>query len=181
MSITEQIARDGRYKSICKTLAKRPHLTDELYSEFLLAICEMQTNDLESARDGGYLEVYCVGIINNIWNVGNRLKIKKNVNGKTSPFFDYSDYSVESPIYINTPSYDAKIDYLYEKAVDKIATDNLSLNRDTMYKSRVFNYSVNEFKNTKQFAESSGIPYGAASKSFRQYREMIKKYLKELL
>lgn len=181
MNIKELIARDGRYKSICKGLAKKDHLTDELLSEFYLAICEMSEDDLIKAQDGGYLEVYCVGIINNIWNVGNRLKIKKNVNGKTSPFFDYANYSVESPVFVSTQTYDIKTDYLYLKAVEKIKEDNLSPEREKMYKSRVFHYSVNEFKNPRQFAKHSKIPYGAVFKTYKQYKEYLKEYLKKFL
>ena len=65
--------------------------------------------------------------------------------------------------------------------VEKIKKDNQSTDRQTMYKSRVFNYSVTEFKNARQFSKSSGIPYGAVFKSYKQYQEKLREFLKKYL
>lgn len=180
MNLKEQIARDGRYKSICKGLAKRPHMVDELYSEFLLAVCELDISVLENAKEEGYLEVYCVGMINNIWNKGtNQITIKKNANGKTSPFFEYSKFAVENPIFTSTPTYDHSIDYKFKKAKEIIKNDIISPDRETMYKSRIFYYSVDVYDNPRQLSKKTGITYRAILSSFKDYKEKLKRLLNE--
>jgi hypothetical protein len=175
--VIEQIAKDKRYKSICKKIAKRPELVDELYSEFLLAICEMGNDKLSDHKE--HIEVYCVGIINNIWNKGHQITHKKNSNGKTSVFFNYCDYSIGEPSYVQDTTYDINIDICYVLAKRQLEADINSTDKNIMYKSRVYNYSINEYKNPLQFSKDSKIPYGAVMKQFNQYKERLKEILKK--
>jgi hypothetical protein len=192
LNIIEQIARDGRYKSICIGLAKRPHLADDLLQEFHLAICEIGENELNDVRDKGFLEVYCVGIINNIWNKYNsKITIKKNANGKTSPFFEYSKFAVENPVYVSSGSYDYKVDYIYKKAKEIIEQDTVSKDKDLMYKSRTFAYALNYkinvdngkiqdggmFKNARDLAIKMGGEYHTVYKAVKNYQKRLKEIL----
>ena len=193
VNIIEQIARDGRYYSICKGLAKRHHLADDLLQEFHLAICEIGNDELTIIRDKGYLEVYCVGIINNIWNKYNsKITIKKNANGSTSPFFEYSKYAVENPVYVSTGSYDIKIDYEYKKAKDIIEQDTVSKDKDIMYKARTFAYALSYkvdvnngkieeggvFKNARDLALKMGGEYHTVYQAVKNYQKRLKDLLK---
>ncbi len=194
MSLIDQIARDGRYLSICKKLAKREHLADDLLQEFRLAICEMGNEKLEKHRE--HIEIFCVGIINNIWNkYSNQLTIKKNVNGATSPLFEFSKYAVENPVFVSTGTYDVKVDYIYKWAKDQIERDIVSKDTTTMAKSRTFAYSLGykinpnngkieeggKFKNARDFSIQLKGEYHTVYKQYKSYQKRLKEFFKKYI
>jgi DNA-directed RNA polymerase specialized sigma24 family protein len=175
-NIIDLIVKDKRYLSVCKGVAKKPHLTDDLYQEFILALLEINDNRLVEANNGKFLEVFCVGVINNIWI--NKDRVKSYESGKTSPFFEYCN-TIELDESLHFESNVTEYNYTYEyvkKVVDKEVD---SSNKDTMYKARVFNYSYFEYKNPKKFSEHSKIPYQAVIKTCQQYKEKLKQMFKK--
>ena len=90
VDIIESLSKDNRFKSICKKIAKKPHLADDLYQEFFLSLLEIKDERLIEAKKGGYLEVLCVGIISNIW--GKRYRVKTYVNGSTSTLYEMCEF-----------------------------------------------------------------------------------------
>lgn len=178
MSIIEQIAKDDRFYGLCIKLAKRKHLADELRQEFHLALCEMGEAKIKELEDKCELNFYCVGMINNIWNkYYNQLGDKKNKNAKTNPFFEYSRISIGEPTYMVDETYNINYDICYKEAVKQIEKDTQSSNRETMFRSRVFNYSVTEYANPRQFSKDSKIPYPSVIFNFNKYKERLVKLL----
>lgn len=177
--------------SICKQIAKRPHLADDLYQEFFLSLLEIKDERLVEAYNGGYLEVLCVGIINNIW--GKRDRVKTYVNGRTSPLYETrgvliingkesedSDYDnwggfiLAERLVDETPEYDFKRDIdetILHHIIDKYKE---SVNQDERFISRVFWYSKFKYKNVGQFAKESGIPRGVCYAAYKRFKQKIK-------
>lgn len=191
--IATQIYSDNRYKSVCRGLAKKPHLAKDLHSEFILAVLEIKDNRLIDAKEGGYLEVFCIGIINSIWK--NRNRVKSYVVGTTSPLFEFTSTLETTEDYFDAPepNYNYKLDS-FSKEVSKIISEDInSSDQDTMYNARVFYYSYNkqlpdvkednvklkiEIDNPKQYAELSKIPYPTVIKSCNLVKEKLRKLFK---
>lgn len=191
--ITE-IYKDGRYKSICKQIAKRKEQAEELHSTFILRLLEMkekQKQFLQSMKQDGTLEVYCIGIINNVWHDRNRVKCYEV--GSTSPLFQYTStfeiphtYNEEEGIspeeFFSEPTddYDDSIDHLSIKAREIIERDCDNPQVETMYKARVFKYSYIEFDNPDQFAKKVGIPRASVRHTCYQYRHYLNEEIKKI-
>lgn len=176
--ITE-IIKDKRYYSICKGIAKN-HLADDLYQEFILALCEIKDDRLTKAREGGYLEVFCVGVINNIWN--NRKRIKSYVNGSTSNLFEYTSSGLDETItykyIVEEEKYDINKDIKYSKTLKIIDSDKSSGDLNLWYDSQVFYHSTFTHKNPRQLSQKSGIAYLNVLNAYKRYKERLKKLLK---
>jgi hypothetical protein len=197
--LAELIFREGNYKELCKTLAGS--LADDLHSEFIEALLK-GGEGLESAQRDGYLKVYCVGIIHNIW--GKKDRHKQNENGQTSPLFVYANTSVlnngyvygfknephidsidstifDKPIvskYWKTEEYDFTYDYKYTKAEKIIEKEKDHPDPLRMYKARVFYYSYIKYKNASEFSRKSGIPYKNVVLTCREFKRFLKNKLK---
>lgn len=183
------IVNDKRYKSICKSIVKRQtHLADDLYQEAMLAIIENKDDRLMNAYNQSRLEVFIVGILNNIWNM--RGRSKSYINGQTSNLMEYSsgfninslqeklnvnsehfevspfDYNPIVRRVINRESldYDPKADHVFMAAKEIIKKDCESNDKVVRYKARVYNYSNNNI---------AGLEVGKSYKNARQFSKTI--------
>lgn len=67
VDLIQTICNDKRYFSICKDVGGSQHCED-LYQEAMCEICHPKMKErLSKAKEGGYLEVYVIGIINHFW------------------------------------------------------------------------------------------------------------------
>ena len=189
-----EIYKDDRYKALCKKIAKRSELAEELHSTFILNLLESKHDNLLKAKNEGYFEVYLIGIINRIWN--SRSRVKSYETGKTSPLFEYSstfDIShrynssdaadgdkecfnrIDPQEFFSKPDepYDISIDYVSEKAKEIIEKecDHNDINR--MYKARVFKYSYIVHKNPDQFAKKIDIPRASIRYTCKQFQKFL--------
>lgn len=74
MNLINTITNDARYKSVCKRVTKSSHLWKDLYQDTMVIVCSPEMKDrLIKAVDGGYLEVFIIGVINNLWHNKDRL------------------------------------------------------------------------------------------------------------
>lgn len=195
--IINDLTKDGRFKSICKSIAKKPYLADDLYQEFFLALCEIKDDRLVVAKTEGYLEVLCVGIINNIW--GKRYRVKKREIGDTHPLHELCNSHI--PVLFGRPKYDMydetycgelpkgaileerlmveehKIDFDEEKAKELIQQSMDSDDQNERFNSRVFYYSRFKYKSPLQFHKHSGIPARVCYYAYNNYKEQLIKKL----
>jgi hypothetical protein len=160
-------------------------MAEELHQEFLLRLCEIGEVKIKEVVSEGYIDWFCMDVINKIW--GKRFRVKSYDKGSTNPLFEFSNMSVDADLAYFTPDYNVDFDYSYTKAKDILNKDINSDNKDINYKARVFTYSVGLsikdgeikedrlFKNALQFSKKSGINYPAIWKAVKEY----KKYLKD--
>lgn len=172
-NLIDKIVKDGRYKSICKGLVgNKRHLADDLYQESMMAILELKDDRLFRADAEGRLEVFIVGLINNIWH--NRNRAKSYGCGSTSPLMEYSStFNIESlngrvaGLYKDTSEiitndtfdsnksirrvisqtsldYNPKIDQVFEATKKIVREDCHSNETKVWYPARVYNYSSND-------------------------------------
>lgn len=184
--IIELIYKDDSYRGLCKKLAGKDHLAKDLHQEFALALLEINDDRLIRAYTGednegqSYLNVFCVGIINNIW--GKRNRVKTYTVGTTSPLFEYtSTFERPNPdreFALSTPTYNIRADYVSTKAEELVKKDWDHPDKNEMYKARVFYYSYFQYKNPKQFSDTSGIPYSTVIKTCNHWRSKLRKMLK---
>lgn len=187
--LAEQIFRGGKYKALCLKLTNgNKEKAEELHSEFIHSILE--TKDPIDQRDNMFVDVFCVGIIHNIWNKRSRHKLYEN--GKTSPLFQYSS-TYEIPVQYTDEGecrvfeeifskpqcdYDVSIDYTYQKVERFIEKEIEHPDPNRMYKARIFKYAVCESQNVAEFARSSKINYFAIRKAINQFKTSVQKFIK---
>lgn len=175
--IINNLSLDGRFKSVCKKIAKHQYLADELYQEFFLLLCEITDDRLVEAKSGGYLEVYCIGIIHHIWS--NRIRVKKYSNGSTSSLFNWSNISMTFDA-ISSIEWDSNLDEEilfdsnYESIKNQIEKDLSSSDRNEWFRASVFVQSNNVCKNPREFAKKSKIPYNVVLKNNKLYKEKLR-------
>ena len=195
VDIIESLSKDNRFKSICKKIAKKPHLADDLYQEFFLSLLEIKDERLIEAKKGGYLEVLCVGIISNIW--GKRYRVKTYVNGSTSTLYEMCEFhnyidaetrledvssliagkTNEEHLPESTEEYDFNRDLneiLLHHIIDKYKE---SRNETERFEARVFYHSTFKYKNPKQFSRASEIPYLVCLRAYKRFKTKVKEEL----
>ena len=173
--IITSIVNEKKYVSICKKLAKSPHLAEDLYQEFMLQVLEIKDDRLTKANEGNYLTVFCVGIINNIWN--NRGRVKSYSNGSTSPLFEFSRSRAEGVDYeylLESKEYDSTIDVKYDKALEVINKDRSSNNKTVWFESNIFYHSTHTHSNPYQLSKNSNIYYRTAYNAYKNYLKRLK-------
>ena len=174
--LAELIFREGSYKDLCKKLAG--DLADDLHSEFIEAILK-GGEGLDSAQREGYLNVYCVGIIHNIW--GKRGRHRQQGNSETSPLFVYSstlDLTAPIDYYIKSEDYNYDYDYKYTKASEILESEKNHEDPLRMYQASVFYYSNYKYKSMSEFSKESGISYKNIVLSCKEFKNRLKKKLK---
>lgn len=147
-----------------------------MYQEFFLTLLNIKEGKLNEAKEGGYLEVYCVGIINILWK--HRSDTKKYATGKTSPLhmlcdFGYSeitDRDLEANA-VHTDSESINIDRLIHSFIEK----NIDSDNETdRFRARVFFYSKFKYKSIRKFSQRSGIPYQICWINYNIFEKRIK-------
>lgn len=176
--IVEKIYKREDYKSLCKSLARKPHLAEELHSTFILELLEIKDDRLIKAEQEGYLDTYCVGIIHHVWNKRNR--VKTYIVGHTSPLFEYSSTLETTKDYFHQPDepYEFEYDYVKKEVEEIIQKDWDNPNKSKMYSARVFYYSHLKYNGPGEFSEKSGIPYMAVWQTCRRYKKVLRKFLR---
>lgn len=191
---------DRRFNSICNKVARKPHLAEDLYQEFFLSLCEIKDERLVKAKVEGYLEVLCVGIINNIW--GKRYRVKTYENGTTSPMYElveahkpienlilpdhldhlHKGHVLEEHLEHTNEEYDEALDISNEKTMEqikKIVEQKMdSSDISERFRARVWFYSNFKYKNPRQFSICAKIPYRVSREAHHAFRESLKKELK---
>lgn len=193
--IIDGLSKDGRFKSICKKIAKRPFLADELYQEFFLALCEIKDRRLIEAQAGGYLEVFCVGIINNIWT--RRDRVKSYRTGNTHPLHMITEYCLtisnkENADGENTekngeifeshlPGEEFDLDgelqnqFAQSRVRELIEEAKESIDPSQRFRARVFDYSTFKYKDPRKFSRISGIPYYVCRRATADFKKYLEK------
>lgn len=189
--IIESLSKDNRFKSICKKIAKKPHLADDLYQEFFLSLLEIKDDRLIEAKEGGYLEVLCVGIISNIW--GKRYRVKTYKTGNTSTMYEMCNFYkvIRNTDHDSCLFDEVKEDHLpesqeeydFERDLKEILLHHIidkykeSRNETERFEARVFYYSKFKYKNPKQFAIASDIPYLVCLRAYKRFKNKVKEEL----
>lgn len=114
--LIKSIYEDTRYRGICFQLTKGKHLCDELWHETILALYDSKKEVIKADVEG-YLRVYVMGVINNIW--GKRQRVRR-INGNTSVLYMYADNEAEWSDYKEHLGSTGSERYLVQKAVNEL-------------------------------------------------------------
>lgn len=177
----EAIFREGRFKNLCKKIAKDPEKAEELHSEFIFKLLNEGDEILETAQN---IDNYCVAIIYNIWKDKDKIKI---TTGKTSPLFQYSstldvdvsyNFEGENDFEYFEP-YNEEIDYKYELVNKIIEREKESPNIKRMYQATIYQEAHKEHRGIKKFSENIKIPYFSVRKTIKEFKEILKTELEK--
>jgi len=191
--IVNSIVANQSYKNLCKKIAKTD-IANDLYQEFILAVLEAKTEKLEKAFNGKYLNVYCVGIIYNLWSMRNRRKAYKN--GKTSNLHQLTDWGINldglnDPTNEDSNNENDKYERrffqdLFSEDPDDNLDENFSIvkeeiercmnstDKTTHYDAHVLFNSFLYYKNPREFSRETGIEYMAVRQSIQRISNKIK-------
>lgn len=168
-------------------------MADELYQEFFLSLCELKDDRLIQAKEGGFLEVYCISIIHHIWS--NRGRVKRYSNGRTSPLFECNDITISDPsIPVNkrylkktqsegfidfeleddSDQYANEIDHAYSEVMEQVERDLSGDDRNEWFRASVFLQLNTNFKNAREFSIKSKIPYNVVREANQLYKQKLK-------
>ena len=159
--ILSEIATKGEVLSACKKVSNYSHFADELYSEVLLILCEMDENKLEILHANKQLQYFIVRIILNLWR------------STTSPF--YKKYRVEHTELqhyhtIEQEEYNIDNDQHEE---ERLKVAETFLNELYWYDARIFELYHTKYKSYRQMAKEIGIPYRSICKTVLTVKEKI--------
>lgn len=177
MEIIQKIIQDEKYKGICKKVSNYSYLWEDLLQEFrLIIIGPNKKESLEQAKKENYLEIYCYGIIKNLWLKRNRVKTTKT--GQTNPLYqitdnlyDWKDYKNE----INTTQRDHE-DF-GKQAMNELSKLLNSENRKTRRQAHLLKAMING-SNIKRVSIEKNINYRIAYEGIKETANKIKLKLK---
>lgn len=142
-----------------------------------MSLCEIKDDRLINAKENGFLELFCYGIISNIWSIRGRVKTYKT--GKTSPLYEMCNHvsEIKNDICMDTaePLTITEWDYMPTEFIDAVI-EKYKEGEDVSnrFRSRVFYYSEFKYKSILVFSKRSGIPYETCRKAYNKFKEIIK-------
>jgi hypothetical protein len=198
-SIIAKIYGNDDFRRICKSIAKKKHLAEDLHSMFIEELLKAGEEKL-SKYEERELNVYCVGVIYNTWNKRTRHKI--HCDGRTSDLFEYSSTLDILPHYsygeLPSPEDDINedkeedattpldhfvkpdgINYEYTNEIEAIKSeiaknwDNPNMTK--MYQARVFYSSYFDCKSPSEFSKKSKIAYHSIWHAIKEFKEHLRK------
>ena len=163
----EQIYKDGFYKGFCNTLVYSKTDKEELYSEFILKVCELDKTRLKDLMDKKEFKYYAVGMIRNL--VYNKYSTY-NKNNKI--FAEITDDLTEEP---KEPNYfDTKQSKELLKKVEDYVNIGVEESSDAFYHSKVFQIYYKEYNNFRAMSKETKIPISSLHNSLKKTNNNIK-------
>ena len=179
--ILNEIARDKNYKQICRNIVhsqslfdfqtdsyvENDYLSDELYSEFLLSLCEIDENKLIDLYKKDELRFYLVRIIVNQYK-SNSSRYYRQIKKKYTKIIDYS-------VYLEEFNDDETI--LMDLDRTWMSFLKAKIEKLHWYDKTIFQMYINDNLSMKKIADKIGIPESSIKSTIKSVRN----YLKEMV
>lgn len=180
-TILKEIANDNNYRQICRNIVysqslfdyqtesyvENDYLTDELYSEFLLSICEIDEDKLIELYNKQELNFYLLRIIVNQYK-SNSSRYFRQIKKKYTKILDYNEYNEEN---------DNNLTILSELEQNWLVFLEDKINKLHWYDKTIFSMYIYENLSMKKISEKVGINESSIKSTIRN----IKNYLKEVV
>lgn len=180
-TILKEIANDKEWNNICKNIVnsqslfdyqnnsyvENDYLADELYSEFLLSISEMDEEKLIKLYESGELKFYLLRIIVNQYK-SNSSRYYRQIKKKYTKIIDYAvflEHNDDTQTIVNELS-DNWLVFLNEK-IEKLH----------WYDKTIFQMYINDNLSMKKIADKIKIPESSIKSTIKSVRN----YLKEMV
>lgn len=125
--LIERIAKDDKYRLMCKGITKNKVLRQELYSECIVKLFDFKEEVIKADKEN-YLSVYIYAVIYNLWNDKDKVKKFKQ---KTSPLYMIAEHREMHKEYINElKRNDNKDKNLIREAVNELSKKMNSVNEE---------------------------------------------------
>lgn len=180
-TILKEIAQDKEWNGICKNIVnsqslfdyqnnsyvENEYLADELYSEFLLSVCEMDEQKLIKLYESDELKFYLLRIIVNQYK-SNSSRYFRQIKKKYTKIIDYAvflEHNDDTQTIVNELS-DNWLVFLNEK-IEKLH----------WYDKTIFQMYINDNLSMKKIADKIKIPESSIKSTIKSVRN----YLKEMV
>lgn len=171
--LIEKIARDGRYLTLCYKLTNGNNIAKDLWQDTILSLYSSKERVLEVYQEGN-LEVFIVGVINNLYGKRNRVK---RTTGSTSNLYMYADNLQDWQGYKEHLAGNGNERYLMKQAVNELNKKMHSEDADEAKGAELVWKVCNS--NVWQVSKSEGVNHMRIKRTVTKVVKQIKRKLDE--
>jgi DNA-directed RNA polymerase specialized sigma24 family protein len=157
--IASKIATGKQFKAICKKIAKRPDLADDLLQHIVLLVLEGKCSNIEYVYQHGNLEYYFIRVASNQFSSTNTSTFSREMK-HFEPVIEYLPIEEDK----EPEEYDEEFDTFHDLEVK--LTKELIAERG-WYHEKIF-YLYIEHGSTRKVAKATGIGYMSIYQSVKQ-------------
>jgi len=165
--ILTNIANNKDYLHYCKKLCKlnKSFIHEDLYQEFLLAICETDEDVLIKLSNDNQINLYCLGVIFRI----NGMRIRPAVfNPCKHPLYELNRNTEEINKHTNNDYYNINIDINATKVLDYVSKDKTIKVEDWLLLVESLDRKLIDI------SKESGIPYITLKVKSKRLKDKIR-------
>jgi DNA-directed RNA polymerase specialized sigma24 family protein len=170
--VINEIYTDSFYKGYCNSLFYNEIKREELLSEFILAVLEMNQERVKELIDRKEFKYYAISIIRNLAFNKNSSFNKNNTVALENDIIE--DENLEQPVYFE----DEKAKELKKCIYSKLLKDSKK-STNLWYEKEIFFLYHNEFKSYREMSKATGIPVSSIHNSVIKTTEKIKEQFKD--
>ena len=178
--IYKLITTDSFFKGYAKSFSDDDFIANEIYSEFLLKVCEMNQDKLQQLYDDRELKYYCATIIKNVVYHPSSI-VKKNHFDRNLVHIDDEDcyFEVENveevePQHLNQ---EAIVELL--KEIKWFLAEMAKENELGWYNQQVFELYHEEYKSLRDMSKDTTIPTSSIYNSVKKTKDKINDLFRE--
>ena len=163
----EQIYLDSFYRGYCNSLVYNKTKQEELFSEFILIVLELDKEKVRQLVDRKEFKYYAIAIIRGLVYSKYSQYNKNNIS-----FNEITENYTEET---TEPSYlDTKESKKLLKKVDKLLSKGVDEDINIWYSQKIFDVYFNEYNSFRKMSKATSIPMNSIYNSIKDTKEKIK-------
>ena len=178
--ISKLITTDSFFSGYAKSFSNDEFIANEIYSEFLLKVCEMNQDKLQQLYDDGQLKYYCARIIKNVVYHPSSIVKKNHFDRKLvyidddACFFEVENKEDEPPQHLNQEAIEILL-----KDIKWFLAEMAKENELGWYNQQVFELYHEEYKSLRDMSKDTTIPTSSIYNSVKKTKDKINDLFRE--
>jgi hypothetical protein len=178
--ISKLITTDSFFSGYAKSFSNDEFIANEIYSEFLLKVCEMNQDKLQQLYDDGQLKYYCARIIKNVVYHPSSIVKKNHFDRKLvyidddAYFFEVENKEDEPPQHLNQEAIEILL-----KDIKWFLAEMAKENELGWYNQQVFELYHEEYKSLRDMSKDTTIPTSSIYNSVKKTKDKINDLFRE--
>jgi len=178
--ISKLITTDSFFSGYAKSFSNDEFIANEIYSEFLLKVCEMNQDKLQQLFDDGQLKYYCARIIKNVVYHPSSIVKKNHFDRKLvyidddDCFFEVENKEDEPPQHLNQEAIEILL-----KDIKWFLAEMAKENELGWYNQQVFELYHEEYKSLRDMSKDTTIPTSSIYNSVKKTKDKINDLFRE--
>jgi len=190
--ISKLITTDSFFSGYAKSFSNDEFIANEIYSEFLLKVCEMNQDKLQQLYDDGQLKYYCARIIKNVVYHPSSIVKKNHFDRKLVYIDDDSwEWSIgkdegNALMFEILNKEDNEPQHLNQEAIEILLKDikwflaeMAKENELGWYNQQVFELYHEEYKSLRDMSKDTTIPTSSIYNSVKKTKDKINDLFRE--